>query len=152
MQNQTGCPCPQKLYRSKNNQIIAGVAGGIGERYRVDPNIIRIIFILLGMLFGFGVVIYLFLWLLIPSQPQIQQPETQIIQSNVKTMSAKIKSWSKILAGDENSLKIILSIVVIIVGLVILVVSGISLVEFFAFSPLILLLIIALLVLFFLIG
>jgi phage shock protein PspC (stress-responsive transcriptional regulator) len=190
MQNQKDCPCPQKLYRSETNQIIAGVAGGMGKRYQIDPNIIRIVFVLLGFLFGLGVIIYLLLWIFLPVQSQTQLPETRVIQSNVKSFNSHVKSWSEILAGCKplpskkeknetktesskveivapatdgggekesergknfNSLKIIISIVVIIVGLVVLVAGGIGFVEFFAFEPLILLLIIAFGILLFLI-
>jgi phage shock protein C len=190
MQNQKVCPCPQKLYRSESNKVIAGVAGGIAERYQIDPNIVRIIFIILGIVFGLGAIIYLLLWIFVPIQSQTQQPETQVIQSNVKNLNSRIKSWSEFLAGCKpspppkeerketkeeggkveivapatgggekesggegnlNSLKIIVSIVIIIVGLVVLITSGIGLVEFFAFEPLILLLIIAFIVLLFLI-
>jgi signal transduction histidine kinase len=46
--------------------MIAGIAGGIAARRGRDPTIIRIGLVLLGLLSGFGVVVYMFAWLLLP--------------------------------------------------------------------------------------
>jgi signal transduction histidine kinase len=46
--------------------VLAGVAGGLGERLGVDPVLIRLGFVLLSLSGGFGVVVYLVLWALIP--------------------------------------------------------------------------------------
>lgn len=54
------------LRRSTNRRMIAGVAGGLGERFDVDPNIVRVIFVVLTALFGLGAAIYLAMWVLIP--------------------------------------------------------------------------------------
>lgn len=149
MQNQF-CRCPEKLYRSENNRVIAGVAGGLGERYQIDPNIFRAVFVVLGLLFGLGVILYLLFWVFVPVRSQAQNPETQVIASNVKNIDSKVKSWSELLA-DGNSLKIIVSIVVIIAGLAVLIASGIGVVDFIVSVPLVVLLIAVLLVLWFLI-
>ena len=39
----------KKLTRSRNNKMIAGVCGGIGDFFGVDPNLIRILFVILGL-------------------------------------------------------------------------------------------------------
>lgn len=57
-----------ELYRSKNNRILGGVCGGIGEYFEIDPVIIRIIFVILATLGGLGIVIYLILWILVPDK------------------------------------------------------------------------------------
>jgi phage shock protein PspC (stress-responsive transcriptional regulator) len=46
--------------------MIGGVAGGLGERFDVDPNIFRVIFVVLTVLWGLGAAIYLVMWVLIP--------------------------------------------------------------------------------------
>ena len=58
-------PTYKKLYRSSTNRIIAGVCGGIGEYFAIDPIIIRLIFIV-SSFYVVGIVIYLLAWLLIP--------------------------------------------------------------------------------------
>jgi phage shock protein C len=61
-------PTPEQsgLRRSTKRRMIGGVAGGIGERFDIDPNIVRVIFVVLTALFGLGAAIYLAMWVLIP--------------------------------------------------------------------------------------
>jgi len=65
----------RKLYRSQTEKMIGGVCGGLGELLDVDPTIIRVVFVLLAMLGGHGILLYLILWLIIPPQDQIK-PES----------------------------------------------------------------------------
>lgn len=61
----------KKLYRSETNRRIAGVCGGIGEYFNVDPTIVRIVFLLLLLPGGVpGILLYLLLWLLIPNEKE----------------------------------------------------------------------------------
>src|SRR5665213_2345918 len=64
----TPAPAPEQtgLRRSTKRRMIGGVAGGIGERFDIDPNIVRVIFVVLTVLFGLGAAIYLAMWVLIP--------------------------------------------------------------------------------------
>lgn len=55
----------KKLYRSSSNKMIAGVCAGLGEYFGVDPTIVRIIFVLLGIAGGPGVLLYLIMWVLV---------------------------------------------------------------------------------------
>lgn len=57
---------PVGLRRSADRRIIGGVASGIGERFDIDANIVRAVFVLLACLWGFGVAVYLVLWVLVP--------------------------------------------------------------------------------------
>jgi phage shock protein PspC (stress-responsive transcriptional regulator) len=59
---------PKKLTRSKNNAFIAGVCAGLGEFFNLDPTLVRIIFVLFTLLGGSGVLLYIILWLIIPSK------------------------------------------------------------------------------------
>ncbi len=59
----------KKLYRSTANRKIAGVCGGLGEYFGIDPTIVRIVFVLLALPGGLpGVIPYLILWLVVPKQ------------------------------------------------------------------------------------
>jgi phage shock protein PspC (stress-responsive transcriptional regulator) len=57
---------PTGLRRSNQQRVIAGVAGGVAERFDSDANVIRVVFVVLSFLFGLGVAIYLAMWVLIP--------------------------------------------------------------------------------------
>jgi len=54
------------LYRSSKETIFGGVAGGIAEYLNTDPLLIRIIFVLLALFGGGGLIIYLILWIALP--------------------------------------------------------------------------------------
>lgn len=58
-----------KLHRSRKNRMLAGVCGGLGEFFGIDPTIMRIIWIV-GTLFsmGFGVILYIILWIVVPEE------------------------------------------------------------------------------------
>lgn len=56
----------KKIYRSKTNNYLAGVCGGIGEHYDVDPIIIRIIFLIALFSVLPSITIYILLWFLMP--------------------------------------------------------------------------------------
>jgi len=58
-----------KLYRSSNDKMIAGVCAGLGERFKLDPTMVRLAFALLFFLGGHGLLIYLILWIIMPPAP-----------------------------------------------------------------------------------
>jgi phage shock protein PspC (stress-responsive transcriptional regulator) len=55
----------KRLRRSQRNKIIAGVCGGIGEFFNIDPVVVRILAIVIP---GFGWVAYLICAIIIPSE------------------------------------------------------------------------------------
>lgn len=59
-------PRATTLHRSSSAKVFGGVAGGIGERFDVDPNIVRVVFVVLALVYGLGIAIYLALWALLP--------------------------------------------------------------------------------------
>lgn len=59
----------RRLYRSKTNRVLAGVCGGLAEYFDVDPLLVRIIFIILVLSGGLGILFYLISWLIMPSNP-----------------------------------------------------------------------------------
>ncbi|MHB0922743.1 MAG: PspC domain-containing protein [Bellilinea sp.] len=60
----------KRLYRSRTNTMIGGVCAGLADYFNLDPTIMRLIFVLLALLGGHGVLVYLILWLVVPLQPE----------------------------------------------------------------------------------
>jgi len=58
----------KKLYLSENNKKIAGVCGGIGEYFNVDPTLIRLGWIIFCLIGGAGILGYFIAWAIIPRQ------------------------------------------------------------------------------------
>jgi len=61
----------KRLYRSEDDRLIAGVAGGLGEFLDIDPTIIRLIFAFSILLGGTGLLAYLVMWLVVPEEPTV---------------------------------------------------------------------------------
>lgn len=61
----------KKLYRSESNKTIAGICGGIGEYFEIDPVIIRLFWLVLTIFSGIlpGLIAYFFAILLVPKRP-----------------------------------------------------------------------------------
>lgn len=59
----------KRLYRSRSNRMIAGVCGGIGEYFDVDPTLVRLAAVLLAMAGGPGLIVYIILAVVIPEEP-----------------------------------------------------------------------------------
>ncbi|MGC2175019.1 MAG: PspC domain-containing protein [Acidimicrobiales bacterium] len=57
------------LHRSATKRVFGGVAGGIAERFDIDANIVRVVFVVLALVYGLGIALYLAMWVLIPSAP-----------------------------------------------------------------------------------
>ena len=55
----------KKLSRS-NNKMIGGVCAGIAEYLGLDPTIVRIVWVFLLFFAGFGILLYLILWIVMP--------------------------------------------------------------------------------------
>ncbi|KUK59788.1 MAG: Phage shock protein C, PspC [Methanoculleus marisnigri] len=62
----------KKLTRSTSDRWVAGICGGIGEYFEIDPNVIRVVWVIVTVLTGFlpGIIIYILLWIILPEQGQ----------------------------------------------------------------------------------
>ena len=57
----------KRLFRSRKERVIAGVCGGIGQFFDMDPVIVRLIWAVFTLLsFGLGILAYLIAWVIIP--------------------------------------------------------------------------------------
>ncbi len=59
----------KRLYRSNRSSYLGGVCGGLADYFNIDPVLVRIIFVLVFIYGGAGLLIYLILWIVIPKEP-----------------------------------------------------------------------------------
>jgi phage shock protein C len=61
-----------RLYRSRRHRMIAGVCGGLAERYDWDPSVVRLVFVLASFLPipTHMVLVYIIMWIVIPEAPE----------------------------------------------------------------------------------
>ncbi len=64
----------KRLYRSRRYRQIAGICGGLGEYFNVDPTLVRLIFVCLAIFTAFFpmLLIYIIAWLIIPSEEEVK--------------------------------------------------------------------------------
>lgn len=55
----------KKLFRSRQDRMICGVCGGLGEYMAIDPTVIRVLFVIFGLT-GAGIIAYLIAAIIIP--------------------------------------------------------------------------------------
>ncbi len=61
----------KRLYRSRNDRVIAGVCAGFGHYFNLDPVLFRVVAVILGfMSLGTVLLLYLVLALVIPLEPE----------------------------------------------------------------------------------
>lgn len=69
-------PAPvRKLYRSSQQRIIGGVCGGLAEYFNVDAILVRLLWILITLIGGAGILAYIIGWIVIPIRPGQGEPQ-----------------------------------------------------------------------------
>ena len=59
----------KKLYRIRTGRKILGVCGGLANYFDIDPTIVRVVFALIGLFWGAGILAYFIMALVIPENP-----------------------------------------------------------------------------------
>ena len=57
----------KRLYRDENDKVIGGVCSGLANYFGIDVVVVRIVFVVLAVSFGVGLIPYLILWIAVPS-------------------------------------------------------------------------------------
>lgn len=63
-------PTIKRLFRSKTDRVILGVAGGLGVYFGIDPVLVRVAFVILALIHGMGIIGYLILAIVMPREPE----------------------------------------------------------------------------------
>ncbi|MBO7276137.1 MAG: PspC domain-containing protein [Clostridia bacterium] len=58
----------KKLYRSQTNKKLAGVCGGLAEYLNIDPTIVRLLWVLVTLFVGCGILAYIIALIVMPQQ------------------------------------------------------------------------------------
>lgn len=74
----------RRLYRSETEKVIAGVCGGVGEYFNVDPTIVRLGFAVATLAGGLGPVLYLIMWIVVPRRSRLDLPPNETAREAVE--------------------------------------------------------------------
>lgn len=92
----------KKLYRSEKDKMVAGVCGGLAEYFNVDSTVVRLIFVLIIISGGTGILAYVILWIVLPSESDVDKSSDEIMASNAKEIE---QSASKLIKKVETDSK-----------------------------------------------
>lgn len=82
----------KRLYRDPDNSVLGGVCSGIAEYFNIDPVIVRIVFAVAFLVYGTGFLVYIVLWIAIPSaETTAQKLEMKGEKINVSNIEKKIR-------------------------------------------------------------
>lgn len=84
----------KQLYRSLDNRMLGGVCGGIAEYFEIDPSLVRLIFVVITLLGGSGLLVYVVLWLVMPTQMSKNYP-SDVVHQNAAEMKATAAKLGK---------------------------------------------------------
>jgi phage shock protein C len=61
----------KRLYLSSTDKKLAGICGGIAEYYDIDPTIVRLVTVILGLITGIVpfCLAYVIAWIIVPHKP-----------------------------------------------------------------------------------
>lgn len=100
----------RRFYRDIDNNILGGVCAGLGAYFNIDPVWVRLGLLLLFFLKGFGLLIYLILWVVVPAARTTAQKlqmrgrpvNVENIQDHVKAEFSKVKDNWKSYSRSES--------------------------------------------------
>ncbi|MFN3269504.1 MAG: PspC domain-containing protein [Candidatus Kapaibacteriota bacterium] len=101
-----------RLYRRKDEKVIAGVCSGLADYFDIDVAIIRVIFLATAITWGISIIIYIFFWIAMPVGPK-QTTE----QANLETSESKSFTSPPISRKSGRKSREILAIILIIIGI-----------------------------------
>lgn len=85
------------LYRTGENRIIAGVAGGTAEYFDVDPAVVRLVWFLSIFAGGAGIWAYLAAWAIVPENPKMKRKDLSFMSKvDIKKETRKVQEGLKI--------------------------------------------------------
>lgn len=100
---------PRKFQRSMNGKFVAGVARGLGNRFDIDANIFRVIFVVLACFWGAGVAIYLALWVFVP---RAEGEESETSARDRPPVSTSRRMSVVLLAGSAIALALVVLLII----------------------------------------
>jgi phage shock protein PspC (stress-responsive transcriptional regulator) len=108
----------KKLYRNPDDRILGGVASGLAMHFNLDPTLVRVLFVLTTVFWGFGLIVYLILWLVVPEAKTAAQ---KIEMRGGKTTLANIESSQPNPEQLENRKRVRK-----ILGIFLIIISGVT--------------------------
>ncbi|MFA5315931.1 MAG: PspC domain-containing protein [Dehalococcoidales bacterium] len=85
----------RRLYRSETDRVIWGVCGGMAKYFDIDPTIIRIIAVLSILFDGAGIIAYIILAIVIPSEKSRAAEPKDAVKENIEELKTSADNFGK---------------------------------------------------------
>ncbi len=105
----------RRLYRSRKWRVIGGVAGGLAEYFGLDPILMRVIFVIITLISGLGVLLYIILWIVIPEVP-FEVAYKVNTDGDAQKPEGADENFSSVQTKSDGKGRIVIGSVLIIIG------------------------------------
>lgn len=86
----------KRIFRDPDNRVVAGVSSGLAAYFNTDPIWMRVVFLLLFFFSGFGLLLYIIMWLIIPkASTTAEKLQMRGEKVNISTIEKSIKDEMK---------------------------------------------------------
>ena len=112
-----------KLYRSRRVRVFGGIAGGLAQYFNLDPVLVRVLFVVVTLLHGFGILLYIILWIVVPEEPfeiayQVKTDDQKKTEGQSSPDTSMNFDGSQSFPPKRSSGRIVVGIVLIVIGLI----------------------------------
>jgi phage shock protein C len=83
----------KRLYRSRSERMLAGVASGVAAYLGIDPLFVRLAVVFLTLLNGIGLLLYLAMWLLVPNEDSLMADAREQVRENASEIRSTAESF-----------------------------------------------------------
>ena len=127
----------KRLFRSCKDRILGGVAGGVAEYFDFDPSVTRLVFALIMITTGFGFLVYLVAWLVVPQDPSCmtKQSGADEIKDHAEKVAEDIRKAAESTKMRQNDVAMWLGLIILVFGVLFLAQSILGSFVFRVFWP-----------------
>ncbi len=125
---------PKKLYRSRENAMVAGICAGIAEYFNIDSSLVRLATVILIFPGGLSIWAYIIAWIIIPQRPLISSSAQESVTGENVPSTGEAETPAEPIGSDDKSRYIV---GVVLVGLgVLFLLNSFNIFAWFSFSKL----------------
>jgi phage shock protein C len=130
---ESGTAASRRFYRSREDRVAGGVAGGLAHAFDLDPTLVRLAFVVLAFA-GFGVLAYLVLWIVVLERPE-GEPEPAITATLTAGRGRQLAGYGLLILGalllaadlgwlDAYGARLVWPLLLVAAGVVLLITRG----------------------------
>jgi len=83
------------LSRSENDRMVAGICGGIAAAVGVNSTVVRLLWVGLTLLGAVGLLLYLVLWIAVPTESGLHEPRGQVARRGLAEIREQLEALGR---------------------------------------------------------